>query len=174
MSRAHAALRHLGAPCLVFAVAFVTFLPALKAGFVNWDDYDNVVKNPGVHGLGRAQLEWMWTGTVLGHWIPVTWMSFGLNYVLGGLKPWGYHALNMLLHGANAVLFYLIARRLIALARPGGAEAGPGALSLGATCAALLFAVHPLRVESVVWITERRDVLRRPDVGDEPCFESLP
>ena len=156
MSRAHAALRHLGAPCLVFAVAFVTFLPALKADFVNWDDYDNVVKNPGVHGLGRAQLEWMWTGTVLGHWIPVTWMSFGLNYVLGGLHPRGYHLLNLLLHAATATLFFFIGRRLL---RAAGAAATEPALSVGAACAALLFAVHPLRVESVVWVTERKDVL---------------
>lgn len=149
----------IGLGCLVFVAAVVTFWPGLSGDFLNWDDRDNVVNNPGVHGLGREQLVWMWTGAVLGHYIPLTWMSFGLNYVVGGLKPWGYHALNMLLHGANAVLFYLIARRLIALARPGGTEAGSWALSLGATCSALLFAVHPLRVESVVWITERKDVL---------------
>ena len=128
MSRAHAALRHLGATCLVFAVAFVTFLPALKADFVNWDDYDNVVKNPGVHGLGRAQLEWMWTGTVLGHWIPVTWMSFGLNYVLGGLHPRGYHLLNLLLHAATATLFFFIGRRLL---RAAGAAATEQARWIG-------------------------------------------
>ncbi len=156
MSPAYAALRRLGAPCLVFAVAFVTFLPALKADFVNWDDYDNVVNNPGVHGLGRAQLEWMWTGTVLGHWIPMTWMSFGLNYALGGLQPRGYHLLNLLLHAATATLFFFIGRRLL---RAAGAAASEPALSVGAACAALLFAVHPLRVESVVWVTERKDVL---------------
>jgi len=156
MTRTYAALRRLAAPCLVFAVAFVTFLPALKADFVNWDDYDNVVNNPGVHGLGRAQLEWMWTGTVLGHWIPVTWMSFGLNYALSGLDPRGYHLLNLLLHAATATLFFFIGRRLL---RAAGAAATEPALSVGAVCAALLFAVHPLRVESVVWVTERKDVL---------------
>ena len=156
-SRARALAIALG--CLVFAAAVVTFWPGVSGDFLNWDDRDNVVNNPGVHGLGRAQLAWMWSGIVLGHYIPLTWMSFGLNYVLGGLDPWGYHVLNLGLHGANAALFYLIARRLIALARPGGAEPGPGALSFGATFSALLVAVHPLRVESVVWITERKDVL---------------
>jgi cytochrome c-type biogenesis protein CcmH/NrfG len=156
MRRVYAGLLRLGAPCFVFAIAVVTFLPALKAGFVNWDDYDNVVKNPGVHGLGRAQLEWMWTGTVLGHWIPLTWMSFGLNYALGGLEPGGYHLLNLLLHAATATFFFFIARRLL---RAAGAAATEPALSVGAACAALLFAVHPLRVESVVWVTERKDVL---------------
>jgi protein O-mannosyl-transferase len=149
-------LRRFGLPCLIFAAAFVTFLPALGGEFVNWDDFDNVVKNTGVHGLGPAQLRWMWTGTVLGHWIPLTWMSFGLNYVLGGLDPRGYHLGNLLLHATSATVFYFIARRLL---RAAGAAAGEPALSLGAAFAALLFAVHPLRVESVVWVTERKDVL---------------
>jgi len=156
MSGALPALRRFGAPCLIFAAAFVTFLPALGADFVTWDDLDNVVNNAGVHGLGPAQLRWMWTGTVLGHWIPLTWMSFGLNYVLGGLNPRGYHLLNLLLHAAGATVFFFIARRLLRAAGAAGAEPG---LSVGAGFAALLFAVHPLRVESVVWVTERKDVL---------------
>lgn len=159
MSSARRRALTVGLGGLVFAAAVVAFWPGVTGDFLNWDDLDNVVNNPGVHGLGRAQLTWMWSGVILGHYIPLTWMSFGLNYVLGGLNPWGYHVLNLLLHGLNAVLFYLIARRLIARARPGGAEPGPGALSLGAALSALLFAVHPLRVESVVWITERKDVL---------------
>jgi Tfp pilus assembly protein PilF len=149
-------------PALVFAVAFLTFWPGLGGDFVNWDDYDNVVNNPGVHGLGRAQLEWMWTSAVLGHYIPLTWMSFGLNFALGGLKPRGYHVLNLLLHAANAVAVYWIARRLLratSAADTSEVTASPGAVDLGAAFAALLFAVHPLRVESVVWITERKDVL---------------
>lgn len=149
-------LRRFGLPCLIFAAAFVTFLPALGAEFVNWDDYDSVLNNTNVHGLGPTQLRWMWTGTVLGHWIPLTWMSFGLNYVLGGLNPRGYHLLNLLLHAASATVFYFITRRLL---RAAGAAAAEPALSVGAAFAALLFAVHPLRVESVVWVTERKDVL---------------
>jgi len=157
-----AALRRIVLSCLIFGAAAATFLPALQADFVNWDDFDNVVNNPGVHGLGRAQLEWMWTGAVLGHYIPLTWMSFGLNFILGGLKPWGYHLVNLLLHAANATLLYWIARRLLQAALAGDGRDADGAASSvdwGAAVAALLFAVHPLRVESVVWITERKDVL---------------
>jgi len=159
VSAGRARLLTAGLGVLVFAAAVFTFWPGVSGDFVNWDDRDNVVNNPGVHGLGRAQLRWMWTGAVLGHYIPLTWMSFGLNYTLGGLNPRGYHVLNLCLHGANAVLFFLIARRLLRLARPGGEELAPGPLALGAILSALLFAVHPLRVESVVWITERKDVL---------------
>ena len=77
MGDAHRALR--APPRLVFAVAFLTFWPGLGGELVNWDDHDNVVNNSGVHGLGRAQLEWMRTSAVLGHYIPLTWLSFGLN-----------------------------------------------------------------------------------------------
>jgi len=134
----------------IFAIAFVSFLPALDGQFLDWDDQENLVRNTGYQGLGWTQLKWMFTATVLGHYIPLTWMTFGLNYALGGLNPWGYHLLNLLLHGANAALFYWIARRL--LFRQAG-------LPWPAAFAALVFAVHPLRVESVAWITERRDVL---------------
>jgi protein O-mannosyl-transferase len=150
---------------VVAAVAFVTFLPALDAGFVSWDDDSNLVDNPDFRGLGRAQLRWMFTTTLLGHYIPLTWLSFGVNYWLGGMAPWGYHLGNLLLHAANAGLFYLVSRRLLEAAFGGGVrDAGPRvevdhALTLGAAFAALAFAVHPLRVESVAWVTERRDVL---------------
>jgi len=159
VSESRARLLAVSLGCLVFAAGVITFWSGVNGEFLNWDDRDNIVINPGVHGLGREQLRWMWSGVVLGHYIPLTWMSFGLNYRLGGLDPRGYHVLNLLLHGTNALLFYLIARRLIARARPGGAEPDARALSLGSALAALLFAVHPLRVESVVWITERKDVL---------------
>jgi len=92
----------------------------------------------------------------MGHWIPVTWLTFGLDHALWGMNAFGYHLSNVLLHAANAVLFYLLAMRLLRL---GLTEASAGAIRLGAIAAALFFALHPLRVESVAWVTERRDVL---------------
>jgi tetratricopeptide (TPR) repeat protein len=155
---------------LVFVAAFAAFIPSLDGQFVNWDDPVNFVGNEHFRGLGWAQLKWMWTATLLGHWIPLTWMSLGLNYVLGGMNPWGYHLGNMLLHAGGATVFYLVARRLLAAGfgpphparSPAGGDGGvrgEAAISAGAAAAALVFAVHPLRVESVAWITERRDVL---------------
>jgi len=141
------------------AVTFLTFLPVLDAGFLSWDDDVNLLENPRYRGLGWSQLRWMWTTMLLGHYIPLTWMSFGLNYVQGGMNPWGYHLGNLLLHSANAGVFYLVARRLLAAAFGGGRDEPGIALSVGAAFAALVFGVHPLRVESVAWVTERRDVL---------------
>jgi len=144
-------------PCLVFAVTVVTFLPALDGQFLNWDDEENFLRNEGFRGLGLPQLRWMFSTSLMGHYIPVTWLSFGVNYVVGGMEPRGYLAGNVLLHAAAAVLVFLIARRLLAAALD---DRAPGhAVELGAAFAALVFAVHPLRVESVAWITERRDVL---------------
>ncbi len=148
-------------PLAVFAAALASFLPALGGEFLNWDDWTNFVSNPFYRGLGWQQIRWMFTSTLMGHYIPLTWLTLGLNYALGGMNPWGYHLLSLLFHAANAVLLYFLAQRLLTAAHDAGSQArcgDPGG-SLAAAFAALLFAVHPLRVESVAWITERRDVL---------------
>lgn len=135
--------------CVATAAAF---WPALSAGFVNWDDGANFVENFAFRGLGWDQLRWMWTTFHMGHYQPLSWMTLGLDYLVWGMDPRGYHLTNVVLHGLGAVLFFLVAERLLARAT--------GRVStLGALVAALFFAVHPLRVESVAWITERRDVL---------------
>jgi tetratricopeptide (TPR) repeat protein len=144
------------APFAIAAITFAVFAPALQYGFILWDDDRNLLTNPSYRGLGWAQLRWAFTSAVMGHWIPVTWLTFGLDYALWGMNAFGYHLTSVLLHAANAALFYLLGRRLLRL---GLTAAAPRAITLGAIVAALFFAVHPLRVESVVWVTERRDVL---------------
>jgi tetratricopeptide (TPR) repeat protein len=138
--------------------AATAFLPALEGEFLEWDDRTNLVDNTGYRGLGWRELRWMWTSTLMGQWIPVTWATLALDYLVWGLNPAGFHLTNLLLHAVNAVLVWLLARQVLALALLGLAGQRP-ALEAGATLAALLFALHPLRVESVAWITERRDVL---------------
>jgi hypothetical protein len=100
----------------------------------------------------------MWSTFHVGHYMPFTWMTLGLDYVLWGMDPSGYHLTSLLLHAANGTLVYFVARRLLGAALPKLPPAGV-ALRLGSAFAAMLFAVHPLRVESVAWVTERRDVL---------------
>src|SRR5438128_6520947 len=144
-------------PVLIAVVTFAAFLPALHNQFVNWDDDKNFLENPHYRGLGWTQLSWMWT-THMGHYIPLTWMTFGLDYLLWGMNPRGYHVTNLLLHAVNAVVFFFITRRLLTRALPSPSERGH-ALTVSAAFSALVFAIHPLRVESVAWATERRDVL---------------
>ncbi|HNW44131.1 MAG TPA: tetratricopeptide repeat protein [Elusimicrobiales bacterium] len=146
-------------PLLIAAVTFAVFLPSLRNGFVNWDDTLNLVGNYQYRGLGCAQLKWMFTTCYTGPYQPLSWATLGLDYLLWGMDPFGYHLTNVLLHCFNAFLFCLLCAKLFALAaRPSGPE-GSTAVNISAGFAALVFAVHPLRVESVAWVTERRDVL---------------
>jgi hypothetical protein len=145
-------------PLLVILATFVVFLPALSNEFVDWDDEQMFLENPYYRGFSLAHLRWMWTATHMGHYIPLTWMTLGLDYLLWGMDPTGYHLTNVLLHTANALLVYFIALRLLTLTLS-TSRIEPWGLRIGAGFAALLFGVHPLRVESVAWATERRDVL---------------
>ena len=158
------------APFCVGVVTFIAFVPALRNGFVSWDDDKNFLANPHYRGLGLDQLAWMWTTFHMGHYVPLTWMTLGLDYVLWGMNPRGYHLTSLLLHCGNAVALYYLARGFLASGAAhhlaiGGATSRSQAVatersvSLAAALSALLFSVHPLRVESVAWITERRDVL---------------
>src|SRR2546429_699254 len=150
-------LQHAVIPLVIAFSTFAAFLPALQNQFVSWDDADNFLDNPHYRGLGWTHLRWMWT-THLGHYIPLTWMTLGLDYLLWGMNPLGYHLTNLLLHAENAVVFFFVVRRILTLALLGASERGL-ALAVSAGFAALVFAIHPLRVESVAWATERRDVL---------------
>src|SRR3989442_3611892 len=96
--------------------------------------------------------------TPLGHYIPLTWMTLGMDYLLWGMNPVGYHLTRLLLHVTSAVVVFFLPRRLLTLAVPLASGRGH-ALTVSAGFAALVFAIHPLRVESVAWATERRDVL---------------
>jgi protein O-mannosyl-transferase len=140
---------------VVAELVIIAFFPALRAGFVSWDDDTYFLGNPHYRGLGPAQLSWMFT-VMSGHYMPLTWLSHGLDYVLWGMRPTGYHAVNVVLHALAAATAYFVALRVLASAV---APAPRAALRVGAAVAALGFALHPLRVESVAWISERRDVL---------------
>src|SRR3989449_31132 len=133
-------------------------LPTLHNQFVNWDDDVNFLDNPHYLGLGWSQLRWMWTTFHMAHYIPLTWMTLGMAYLIWGMNPVGYHLTTLLLHVTSAVVFFFLARRFLTLALPLASGRGH-ALTVSAGFAALVFAIHPLRVESVAWATERRDVL---------------
>ena len=126
---------------LLVAVTVVAYTNVYRAGFI-WDDDDYVTENPllpAQDGLAR-----IWTTTESPQYYPLVFTSFWLECRLWGLQPGGYHTVNVLLHALNAVLVWRLLRR-----------AGlPGALLVGA-----LFALHPVHVESVAWVTERKNVL---------------
>ena len=143
-------------------ICLLVFLRALACDFVGLDDGDYILKNTDIRHLDARLLASAFTRLFAGdYWMPLTWLSFAVDYRFWGLNPLGYHLTNILLHAANAGLVVLLADRLCRdrFGRA-GALAGyrylyPGMLLL----AGLLFGIHPLRVESVAWVTERKDVL---------------
>lgn len=141
--------------CVIVLAVFACFAPALDAGFVDWDDPSNLLENPHYRGLSLTHLRWMFTTLLGGHYQPLSWVTFALDYTAWGMQPHGYHLTNVVLHAANALL--VCALTLALLRQATAARSGSHAVAAG--IAALCFALHPLRVESVAWVTERRDVL---------------
>ena len=134
--------------CLLLVVATLAlYNPVNRHPFVNYDDDRYVVDNPHVHnGLGLDTITWAFTSTDQANWHPVTWLAHAVDYSLFHQNPAGYHFTSLVIHAANAVLLFLL------LAYATG-RIGPSLL------VALLFAVHPINVESVAWVAELKNVL---------------
>lgn len=132
---------------LLVVLAFLAFGGALQCGFVHFDDDLYVFNNSHVRsGLSWEGVSWAFTTGHAGNWHPLTWLSLMADTEWCGGEAWGYHATSLVLHALNGALLFLVLRRWT----------GRHALALAA---AALWVVHPLRTESVVWISERKDVL---------------
>lgn len=139
-------LRVAGIVCLLGAIALV-YAPAAGFAFVNWDDDQYIVENPHVlGGLSWSGVRWAFTTTHVANWHPLTWLSHQLDVSMFGPRPGPPHVENVAWHMLNTLLVLQVLRRL-------GSSFG---FALGM---AALFAMHPLRVESVAWVAERKDVL---------------
>ena len=148
---------------LLALAVILYYLPVLGNDFVNWDDKDNITGNVYIRNLDGASLLWMFTTFHTGNWMPLTELSFALNYHFGGLDPRNFHATNVLFHAMNTVLVFGVSLRLMKKI-PGSQLSGKWAGMNGfvvpiAFLTALLFGLHPIHVESVAWATERKDVL---------------
>ncbi len=152
------------------AATLAAFAPVMGNGFVNYDDRDYVTANPHVlGGLSWESVAWAFRSGHAGNWHPLTWLSHMLDVQLFGLRAWGHHATSLLLHAANAVLLFLFLQCAMRSAECGMPKETPEehpptphfALRTFWLCALVagLFALHPLRVESVAWVAERKDVL---------------
>jgi len=145
-------------PGLLLLIIIWSFLPVLQNGFVGWDER-TLANNPNYRGLGLSELRWMFGEFHLGQYQPLAWITFGLDYLLWWVDPFGYHLTSVLLHAACAIVFYLVTIRLLAFGQLGGVVPRKLPLRAVAGLAALVFAVHPLRVESVAWASARSDIL---------------
>ncbi len=132
---------------LLLLMVAIVFCQTLGFDFVNYDDGIYVFGNSHLkQGLTRDGLAWAFTTTDCTNWHPLTWLSYLVDYQLYGLNPRGYHLTNVLLHAAAAIALFLVLWQMT------------GELWLSGFVAAI-FAVHPLRAESVAWVAERKDVL---------------
>jgi tetratricopeptide (TPR) repeat protein len=130
----------------VLLVTFIVMSPSLKNDFVAWDDDINIYENQNIRSLDVESIRKIFSAHIIGGYNPLTILSFALEYQFFKLNPFPYHLNNILLHLANTLLVFWL-MLLLGLRRP------------WALLAALLFGIHPMRVESVAWVTERKDLL---------------
>src|SRR4030042_2381349 len=128
-------------------ITFAAFEQVRSCAFINLDDNVYITDNRHIQdGLTLEGVTWAFKPIHAGHWHPLTWLSHMLDCQLYGLKPSGHHLTNLVFHIANTLLLFLVLRRMTG--------------ALWRSCfVAVLFALHPLRVESVAWVAERKDVL---------------
>ncbi len=142
---------------VLVAVVFGVFFRTLESGFLRWDDDINVFENDKVQGLTAANLRWMFTDFEQAiRYKPLSWLAWALVHEVFGLNPFGYHLANVLLHCANTALVFWLIRRLIECGVRGDDQrllTSAGSSQICAALGALLWAVHPLRVEPVAWVT---------------------
>lgn len=131
---------------IALILAIVAFAPSLKNAFVNWDDDVNVLENIYLKTLDWASIKGIFTTDVIGNYNPLPILTFTFEHHFVGFEPWLYHFDNLILHLLCILFVYLFVSEL-------------GLSAWAAGLVAVLFAVHPMRVESVAWITERKDVL---------------
>ncbi len=133
-------------PAVAVVLTFLVFLPTLSSGFVDWDDGVNVYANPALDAFDWKHIKAIFSSTIIGNYNPLPILTFAIEKAVFGLNPRVLHFDNLLLH----LLCVGLVNRLLVLWKVEGWVAG---------FAALLFGIHPMRVESVAWITERKDVL---------------
>jgi Flp pilus assembly protein TadD len=134
--------------CLVLVfITFAVYYQVCSFGFINLDDPGYVSENPNIQtGFSLNAVKWAFTSGYAGNWHPLTWLSHILDWQLFGSNPAGHHLANLFFHIANTLLLFIVLKKMT------------GALWQSAFVAAL-FALHPLHVESVAWVAERKDVL---------------
>jgi len=130
----------------LFAITFILYVQGLNFDFTNWDDPQYILKNEWIKNFDKTLFKKAFFETHFGHYHPFTWLSLAFDYMLFNLKPWGYHFHNILLHILNVLLVFLFIQKLTKN-------------NLLSFFVALAFSIHPFANESVMWITERKNLL---------------
>ena len=149
--------------CLLLGIVVLwTFFPAINNDFVNYDDGLYVTENiPVQQGLTWKGIGWAFSSFTASNWHPLTWLSHMMDCQLYGLQPRGHHLTSVLLHTTNVLLLFVVLRRMMGLrsSKSIGATAPQAGATWRSLLVAVLFGLHPLHVQSVAWVAERKDVL---------------
>jgi Tfp pilus assembly protein PilF len=146
-------------------ITFIVYLPALRNDFVYWDDNLYIFQNTHIQSFDFAFVNWAFLDFSAGNWHPLTWISHAMDYAAWGLNPLGHHLTNIVLHAVNTSLVVLLALKLLENVRE---RSTPNASTsflndrtvlIVAGVTGLLFGLHPVHVESVAWVAERKDLL---------------
>ena len=171
----------------VALITFTLYLSSLGNEFVNWDDNEYVLDNPNIRSLNLSFLKWAFFDFYAANWHPLTWISHALDYAVWGSDPFGHHLTNNILHAINTFLVVLLVVRLMEVVSRGEAvprlkrgrftesplQKNPSltgvtnqfslatdtTVLIAAGVTGLLFGLHPIHVESVAWVAERKDLL---------------
>ena len=162
----------------------MVYLSSLRNDFVGYDDNTYVVDNPHIRSFDLSFLKWAFFDFYAANWHPFTWISHALDYTVWGLNPLGHHLTNNILHAVNTFLVVLLVARLLEVGHDSRPSGKSGTLPKGsrkrpdfpsddspftfhvsrftlitAAVTGLLFGLHPIHVESVAWVAERKDLL---------------
>lgn len=149
-----------GLAAVVALVTLAVYLPALKCTFVNWDDWMYLSSNEHIRHLNVEFLRWVFTNPYASNYHPLTIISYAVDYSLWGLDPVGYHLENAIVHSVNTALVFSLTLKLLGSGPRGRTGSLDDRFASGtALLTALFFGVHPIHVESVAWVSERKDVL---------------
>lgn len=155
-----AAKNTMQAALIVGLVTLLVYARAASFDFTNYDDPGYVTSNLAIRKFDPEFLKRAFTTSEMGWWMPLVWISFAFDYLLWGLNAAGFHLTNIILHGVNSALLVVLADMVYRRIFGDSVADTPGYLYRGALIlAGLLFGIHPVHVESVAWVTERKNVL---------------
>ncbi len=158
-------IKKIALACFVALVTFLVYLPSLRNDFVFWDDDQYIFENDHIRSLGHAFFKWAFFDFYASNWHPLTWISHGLDYALWGLNPAGHHLTNNILHAINTFLVVMLAIHLAEYWKVHTTSKFAAffnrdrAIFITGGVTGILFGLHPVHVESVAWVSERKDLL---------------
>ncbi len=146
---------------IIAFITFIVYLSSLQNNFINWDDDLYVLNNVHIRSFDLHFLKWLFFDFYASYWAPLTWTSHAMDYAIWGLNPWGHHLMNNFFHAVNTFFVVIVVIKLLEAWNEKGMTKifSEREMLTAAGTVGVLFGLHPLHVESAVWVAERKDLL---------------